>query len=218
MVEDDAAIRSVVEIALESAGFTDVKTFADGSDAWRWMQTSTPRLVLLDLMLPVLGGLEICRRMRAADKLAKVPVIMLTALGSEEDIVAGLDAGADDYVTKPFSPAVLLARVRSRLRSAEGDGAKVSLDGLSLDAESRTVTLGGRPLGPLTAYEFAALELFVRNPARVFTRGALLDAVQGPEKAVTERAVDVMVVGLRRKLGKWAGHLETVRGVGYRVV
>ena len=219
VVEDDAGVSSVVEIALESAGIDKVRTFADGADAWDAMQRTPPRLVILDLMLPRIGGLEICRRMRSAAKLAKVPVVMMTALGSEADIVAGLEAGADDYVTKPFSPAVLIARVRAQLRRSEGTSSPaVELDSLVVDPVSRSVTLAGKNLGPFTAYEFAALENFVRNPDRVFTRGQLLDAVQGPEKAVTERAVDVMMVGLRRKLGRWAKHLETVRGIGYRVV
>jgi two-component system phosphate regulon response regulator PhoB len=219
VVEDDGGIRSVVEIALESAGVGTVRTFADGGEAWDGMCSSPPRIVLLDLMLPSLGGLEICRRMRGNARLAKVPVIMMTALGSEEDVVAGLEAGADDYVTKPFSPAVLVARVRAQLRRAEGGGnGTLSLGGLEVDIPSRRVVLEGSPLGPFTAYEFAALELFMRNPSRVFTRSALIDAVQGTEKAVTDRGVDVVIVGLRRKLGRWAKHLETGRGMGYGVV
>jgi two-component system phosphate regulon response regulator PhoB len=219
IVEDDPSIRSIIEIALEGEGAIPFRSFAEGDVAWRQIASAPPKLVILDLMLPGLGGLEICRRIRSDRNLAKTAVIMLTALGSEEDVVAGFEAGADDYVTKPFSPAVLMARVKAQLRRLDSDkGEGVALDGLMLDSAGMVVTYKGREIGPFTAYEFQALELFLRNPGRVFSRSRLLDVLQGGEKAVTERSIDVMIVGLRRKLGKWAAHLETVRGAGYRIV
>jgi two-component system phosphate regulon response regulator PhoB len=219
IVEDDPSIRSIIEIALEGEGAIPFRSFAEGDVAWRQIASAPPKLVILDLMLPGLGGLEICRRIRSDRNLAKTAVIMLTALGSEEDVVAGFEAGADDYVTKPFSPAVLMARVKAQLRRLDSDkGEGVTLDGLMLDSAGMVVTYKGREIGPFTAYEFQALELFLRNPGRVFSRSRLLDVLQGGEKAVTERSIDVMIVGLRRKLGKWAAHLETVRGAGYRIV
>ena len=217
VVEDDAGVRTVLEVALETAGFA-VRTASTGDAGWREIKSAPPSLVLLDLMLPGLGGLEICRRMRRESALRDVPVVMLTALGSEDRVIEGLDAGADDYVTKPFSPAVLLARIRAALRRPVAAAAVgQACDGLVLDAENRMVSVNGVPVPQLSANEFTALELFLRRPGRVFTRTMLLDAVQGPEACVTERAVDVMIVGLRRKLGAWATHLETVRGVGYRL-
>jgi two-component system phosphate regulon response regulator PhoB len=219
IVEDDPSIRSIIEIALEGEGAIPFRSFAEGDVAWRQIASAPPKLVILDLMLPGLGGLEICRRIRSDRNLAKTAVIMLTALGSEEDVVAGFEAGADDYVTKPFSPAVLMARVKAQLRRLDSDkGEGVALDGLMLDSAGMVVTYKGREIGHFTAYEFQALELFLRNPGRVFSRSRLLDVLQGGEKAVTERSIDVMIVGLRRKLGKWAAHLETVRGAGYRIV
>ena len=219
IVEDDPSIRSIIEIALEGEGAIPFRSFAEGDVAWRQIASAPPKLVILDLMLPGLGGLEICRRIRSDRNLSKTAVIMLTALGSEEDVVAGFEAGADDYVTKPFSPAVLMARVKAQLRRLDSDkGEGVALDGLMLDSAGMVVTYKGREIGPFTAYEFQALELFLRNPGRVFSRSRLLDVLQGGEKAVTERSIDVMIVGLRRKLGKWAAHLETVRGAGYRIV
>lgn len=217
VIEDDAGVRTVLEVALETAGYA-VRTAATGDGGWREVQAAPPDLVLLDLMLPGLGGLEICRRMRRDAALRDVPVVMLTALGDEDRVVEGLDAGADDYVTKPFSPTVLLARLRAALRRpVAAEQETPAFDGLVLEPDRRTVQVNGVPTPQLSANEFAALELFLKRPGRVFTRMMLLDAVQGPEKCVTERAVDVMIVGLRRKLGDWSSHLETVRGVGYRL-
>ena len=174
-----------------------------------------PDLVVLDLMLPGLDGLEVCRRIRADAALADVRILMLTAKTQNEDVVRGLDAGADDYVTKPFDRKVLLARVHAVLRRRAGSPPPPE-DGLALDADSRTATLDGRNLD-LTPGEFKLLALLAAHPGRVLARSRILDAVQSEEKSVTERTVDVQMVGLRKKLGRWASRIETIRGVGYRV-
>ncbi len=144
-----------------------------------------------------------------------MPIIMLTAKGEERDVVAGLDAGANDYVTKPFSKAILLARIRAFLRTAGQEAGPLALDGLVFDEAAHAVTLNGAPLD-LTLSEYRILELLVRNVHRVFTRAHIIDRISDGQKCVTDRTVDVLLVGLRRKLGAWAAHVKTIRGVGYR--
>ena len=213
VVEDDAAIQRVLALALKSAGYR-VETADAGDVGLDLVRRTCPDLVLLDLMLPGLDGLTVCRRLRAAPETAALPIIMLTAKGEEQDVVAGLDAGANDYVTKPFSKAILLARIRAFLRTSETAG-PLALDGLVLDADAHAVTLGGAPL-ELTLSEYRILELLVRNRHRVFTRAHIIDRISDGQKCVTDRTVDVLLVGLRRKLGAWAAHVKTIRGVGYR--
>ena len=168
-------------------------------------------------MLPGLDGLDVCRQLRSNPETSAVAIVMLTARGSERDIVAGLDAGANDYVTKPFSKEVLLARIRAALRKDTACAAdRVSLDGLVLDDVTHRVTLQDEELR-LTLTEYRILELLLRNPGRVFDRSHIIDRISGGEKIVTERTIDVQVFGLRRKLGTWSRHLETIRGVGYRL-
>ena len=167
-------------------------------------------------MLPGLDGFSVCRRIRETKEIASTPVIMLTARSEEGDVVRGLECGADDYVTKPFSRQVLLARIRAVLRRPETvkDGLQ-EFDGLVLDVESHTVALNGAQLN-LTIGEYKVLSLLLLRPERVYTRAQIIDRTQDADKTVTERAVDVQIVGLRRKLGAWAEHIETIRGVGYR--
>lgn len=217
VVEDDAAIRLVLELALRSAGFSHVVTAARGDEGLEAIQRHKPDLVLLDIMLPGMGGISVLREVRKNPALAEVRIVMLTALSQSEDIVRGLDAGADDYVTKPFDRQVLLARVRTALRRAPATAPEtVGFDGLSLDRDGHVATLGGEPL-KLAPGEFRILALLVANRGRVLTRSRILDAVLEDDRAVTERTVDVQIAGLRKKLGAWADHVETVRGVGYRV-
>jgi two-component system phosphate regulon response regulator PhoB len=174
-------------------------------------------LILLDLMLPGLDGIAICRQLRTNPKTASISVVMLTARASERDIVAGLDAGANDYVTKPFSKEILLARIRASLRKdAMSTIERLTLDGLLVDEETHRVTLNDATL-KLTLTEYRILELLLRNPGRVFGRSQIIDRISGGEKIVTERTVDVQMFGLRRKLGAWSRHIETIRGVGYRL-
>ena len=215
IVEDDPTIRAIVEMALRADGFSHVRAEPRGDLGLAAARRERPDLVVLDLMLPGLDGLEVCRRIRADAALADVRILMLTAKTQNEDVVRGLDAGADDYVTKPFDRKVLLARVHAVLRRRAGSPPPQE-DGLALDADSRTDTLDGRNLD-LTPGEFKLLALLAAHPGRVLARSRILDAVQSEEKSVTERTVDVQMVGLRKKLGRWASRIETIRGVGYRV-
>lgn len=217
VIEDDAAIRSVLRVLLRGAGYTLIKEAERGDDGLKLVRDVRPSLVLLDLMLPGLDGFSVCRRIREMKEIASTPVIMLTARSDESDIVRGLECGADDYVTKPFSRQVLLARVRAVLRRPEAvkDNVQTVFDGLALDSETHTAVLNGSSIG-LTGSEYRILSLFLSRPERVYTRAQIIDLTQNADKMVTDRAVDVQIVGLRRKLGGWAEHIETVRGVGYR--
>lgn len=216
-IEDDSAIRTVLGVALRAAGFAEVRFALTGDEGLAMAMAHPPRLVLLDLMLPGMDGREVCRQLRQNDSTKTVPVIMLTALDDECDVVAGLKTGADDYITKPFSTAVLIARIRAVLRHSLGAAAdEMVLDGLTLNPDSRLVVVDGRETS-LTPTEYGILQLLMAHPGRVYTRGQIIDAVQGYGKSVIERTVDVQMVGLRRKLGDWAQHLEAVRSVGYRL-
>ena len=216
IVEDDAAIRSVLRVLLRGAGFTHIKEAERGDDGLKLIREVRPSLVLLDLMLPGLDGFSVCRRIREIKEIASTPVIMLTARSDEIDVVRGLEYGADDYVTKPFSRQVLLARIRAVLRRPEAvKGGLTEFSGLVLDPDSHTVVLNGVRLN-LTGSEYNVLSLLLLRPERVYTREQIIDHTQNADKTVTERAVDVQIVGLRRKLGTWARHIETIRGVGYR--
>lgn len=217
VVEDDPAIRRVVVLALKSSGYTDLVEVGTGDVVLETAYRERPDLILLDLMLPGKDGIAVCRELRANPETASVAIVMLTAKGEERDIVSGLDAGANDYVVKPFSKEVLLARIRAALRKdGEDSSARLCVDGLVLDNATHRVTLGAGQL-KLTLTEYKLLELLLRNPGRVFARATIIDRVSDGGKTVTDRTIDVQLVGLRRKLGEWASHIETVRGVGYRL-
>lgn len=216
IVEDDPTIRTILQMMLKGAGFTRVRAAARGDDGLDAIRRDRPNLVLLDLMLPGVDGLTVCSRVRADPALADVRIVMLTAKSENEDVVRGLELGADDYVTKPFSREILLARIRAVLRRNDPMAAGKTLDGLLVDAHGGAAVLNGTVLS-LTRGEFRLLALLVSRPGRVYTRTQIIDAVQDEERSVTERTVDVQLVGLRRKLGDWAAHIETIRGVGYRV-
>jgi len=204
VVEDDATIRAVLEMALAADGFACVSSVARGDEALASIRRSKPDLVLLDWMLPGLDGLSLARAIRETPALADVRILMLTARTDPADIVRGLEAGADDYVTKPFDRRILLARVRAVLRRGAPATEGLDFDGLRIDEANRRATLVGEPLA-LTGGEFDLLVRLVAHRGRIFQRGA------------DERTVDVQIANLRRKLGAWASHIETVRGVGYRV-
>ena len=204
IVEDDATIRALLEMALIGAGYSDIASSARGDEGLEMIRREKPDLVLLDVMLPGLDGFSIARRVRESSELAATRIVMLTARTAPEDIVRGLDSGADDYVTKPFDRKVLLARVKAVLRRGLPVTEGVDFDGLRIDEPSRVATLRGKALD-LTPGEFALLVRLVAHRGRVFVRP--------PD----ERTVDVQVAKLRQKLGKWADHIETVRGVGYRI-
>ena len=216
IVEDDPTIRTLLQMMLKAAGFTHVKTATRGDDGLEAIRRDHPSLVLLDLMLPGVDGLTVCSRVRSDPELADVRILMLTAKSEDEDIVRGLELGADDYVTKPFSREVLLARINAVLRRNDPMAAGKTLDGLLIDERGGAAILDGTVL-TLTRGEFRLLALLSSRPGRVYTRAQIIDMVQDEEKSVTERTVDVQLVGLRKKLGDWAAHIETIRGVGYRV-
>ena len=204
IVEDDSTIRMLLEMALMGAGFREVKSSSRGDDGLAEARRMKPDLVLLDLMLPGLDGFTIAKRIRETPELAATKIIMLTARTQNEDIVRGLECGADDYVTKAFDRLVLLARVRAVLRRGLPLTEGVDFDGLKIDETNLVATLKGKPV-ELTGGEFKLLVKLVAHRGRVFARPA------------DERTVDVQVANLRKKLGKWGDHIETIRGVGYRV-
>ncbi len=211
VVDDEEAILELVELHLRREGL-GVLLAGSGEEALQVLRSQTVDLVILDLMLPGINGLEVCRRMRASEAMLAIPVLMLSARSDETDIVVGLELGADDYVTKPFLPKVLIARVRALLRRTSGGASQGPAEHLP----RHRVTLDDAPL-ELTATEFALLGLFVAHPGWVFTRNQIIARVKGDDYPVTDRSVDVQVVGLRRKLGRLGECIETVRGVGYRI-
>lgn len=215
-IEDDETIRTLLQMLLRNAGFTSVRLAERGDTGLELVRRHKPDLVLLDLMLPGLDGVTVCRRIRETPALAQTRILMLTAKSEDADIVKGLESGADDYVTKPFSRSVLLARIQAVLRRPAPVAGGEPVDGLTLDEETRTVRLDGAEI-PLTHAETRTLALLLSSPGRVHTRQRILDAVKGLDQAVTERTVDVQMVGLRRKLSPWSAHIETVRGIGYRL-
>lgn len=217
VVEDDATIRTILGMALSGAGFRHVREYARGDEALSGMKGNPPDLALLDVMLPGVDGFTICQRLRENPSTAQTRVIMLTARTEPDDIIRGLDCGADDYVTKPFDRKVLLARVRAVLRRGAAPSAAVDFDGLSIDEQAHEAVLRGEKL-KLARGEFLVLALLAANRGRVLSRQKILDSVLSDNaEPVTERTVDVHIANLRRKLGEWAEHIETVRGVGYRV-
>lgn len=216
IVEDDPTMQRVLKDNFEFCGYT-VKTAADGRAGWEAVQRFAPDLIILDIMLPHINGFDLCRRIRK-EKLT-MPVIMLTAKGQEADVVLGLDLGADDYVTKPFSIEVLLARVNARLRRQRQDVADaVEFGDCRLDFASRKLFKQGKEIS-LAPKEFGLLEFFVRNDGRALTRDRILDAVWGQDLIVTQRSVDRCVNTLRNKIEpdpQRPRFIQTVRDIGYR--
>lgn len=221
VVEDEDDIVELVRYNLTQAGF-NVVTAGDGASAVKMATEHLPRLIVLDLMLPGMNGLDVCRQLKRQPSTSSLPIIMLTACGEEADIVAGLELGADDYITKPFSPRVLIARARSILRRVEVHlqpapaDALVTCHGVHIDPKRFEVMVEGEKKD-LTSTEFKILHFLCRNRGFVFTRSQIVDSVHGEDYPVTDRSIDVQVVGLRRKLGGCGDMIETVRGIGYRV-
>jgi len=219
VIEDEPEIREVISYNLSKAGYK-VSTAATGEDGLKSAFSQPPELVVLDLMLPGLYGLEVCRQIRSDVRTANVPIIMLTARSEESDIISGLEVGANDYITKPFSPRVLVARIRAQLREKMDDSKnaqkKINLKRISIDRGRHSVEVDGKPV-ILTPTEFKLLWLLARNPGLVFSRYEIVNSVRGEDAIVTDRSVDVQIVGLRKKLGSCADSIETVRGVGYRL-
>jgi two-component system alkaline phosphatase synthesis response regulator PhoP len=219
VVEDEEDILELVRYNLNKEGYR-VTGVLSGEEGLRAARSHPLDLVVLDLMLPGIDGLTVCRELKQDARTRDLPVIILTAKGEEADIVAGLELGADDYVTKPFSPRVLLARVRAVLRRRRGEppgeGEVLEIHQMVIHPGRHEVLVQGRPVD-LTATEFRLLSFLARRPGWVFTRSQIVQGVQGEDYAVTERAVDVQIVGLRKKLGPAGQYIETVRGVGYRL-
>lgn len=220
IVEDDDAIRELVSQVSLREGF-EPKGIASGEIAVEEIRKFSPDLVILDIMLPGRDGLEICKECKLDDKLRDVPIMMLTTKGEESDIVTGLELGACDYITKPFSPKILAARMKAAMRKTSPDPSPtelpVKIHSISIDPKKFEVEIKGKKTD-LTATEFRLLYLLAKNPGRVFTRSQIVSSVHGDDYPATDRSVDVQVVGLRKKLGDRAGRfIETVRGVGYRM-
>jgi DNA-binding response OmpR family regulator len=218
VVDDEPDIVDLVSINLVKAGF-EVKGFGDAEAFLRFLERHEPALVILDLMLPDMDGLEICKHLRQEKRWASMPIIMLTAKGEEADRVVGLELGADDYVTKPFSPRELSARVKAVLRrkTEPMETREVEIGGtLKIDPDRYEVTVGGKR-AELTPTEFKILALLASNRGRVLSRDRILDHLWGHEKAVVDRTVDVHIRNLRAKLGKAARLVRNVRGVGYKI-
>jgi two-component system phosphate regulon response regulator PhoB len=217
IVEDESPIAELISVNLRHNGFQPVWAM-DAESAQRELDEILPDVILLDWMLPGESGLALARRWRAAARTKAIPILMLTARGDEADRVAGLDAGADDYIVKPFSPRELLARIRAvlRRRVPESAGGSVKIGDLQLDADTYRVSWQDKPIkvGPT---EFKLLQYLMRHPERVHTRGMLLDKIWGDHVYIEERTVDVHVKRLRESLGDAGSMIETVRGAGYRM-
>lgn len=219
VIEDEADMADLVAIRLRKEGY-DVHVARDGAEGLRLVHQARPDLILLDLMLPKMPGLEVLQAVRQTPSLAGVPVVIMSAKGEEGDVVIGLHTGADDYVTKPFSMAILTARIRALLRRAalKGDdpSTTLSVGPLVIDPERHKVELNGQPL-TLTRTEFRLLHALAMARGRVLTRDQLIDKAMGADAVVTDRTVDVHLTSVRGKLGEARGLIETVRGVGYRI-
>jgi two-component system phosphate regulon response regulator PhoB len=219
VVDDEPDILELIGYNLARHNF-DMIGVASGEEAFVSVRKSLPDLVVLDLMLPGIDGLEVCRRLKNDNRTAAIPVIILSAKGEESDVVVGLELGADDYLTKPFSPRVLLARIKAVLRRPQGEPeaaeAVITHQDLRIHAGRHEVLVVGVPV-QLTLTEFRILYLLARRPGWVFTRNQILEAAQGDDASVTARSVDVHMVALRRKLGSSGDLVETIRGVGYRL-
>lgn len=219
VVEDESPIQELLQFNLERVKYK-VKVADSGEEALKQASKFNPDLILLDIMLPGTDGLEVCKTLKASSKTENIPIIMLTALCEEADIVTGLELGADDYITKPFSPRVLLARVKAALRrpnaaATENPEELITIHNIIIDLTRHRVTVDGNEI-ILTHTEFKVLKLMTTQPGRVFTRYQIVDAVHGEDYPVTDRSVDVQIVGLRKKLGEAGNYIETVRGIGYR--
>ena len=221
VVEDEPEIADLVKFHLEREG-VDVTVTRSGRRALELARKSIPDLLVLDLMLPDLDGLEVCRRLKENDETKKIPVVMLTARGSEADIVAGIEMGADDYVTKPFSPRVLMARLQNAMRKhgipgvEQHDGVLVRCGGkLTIDKERHVVICNGETIS-LTITEFEMLFMLAKRPGFVRTRDQIISTVHGPLTVLSQRTIDVHITAIRRRMQDLGDSIETVRGVGYR--
>jgi len=218
IVEDEPDVVDLLTLQLRKAGGFFVITAADGADGLKKARAESPALIVLDLMLPRISGLEVCKLLKTDSATRHIPIIMLTAKAEEVDRIVGLEFGADDYVTKPFSPREIILRIKAILRRGHNDGAEESLTRglITLDPSRHRVLVSGKSV-ILTAVEFKLLNMLMKRPGRVQARDRLLNEVWGYESAIDTRTVDTHVRRLREKLGKAANAIETVRGFGYRL-
>lgn len=218
IVEDDEDIAELIRYNLVKDGFRPFGVVS-GEDAIKQMNQDVFDLVLLDIMLPGIDGLEVCRRMKADEKKSAFPIVMLTAKGEESDVVTGLELGADDYIVKPFSPKIVIARIRSVLRRKQSEKTSgtepLEIGGFTIHPGRRKVQVKGEVV-VLTNHEFRVLYFLAKKPGWVFSRYQIVEGVRGDNYPVTDRSVDVLIVGLRKKLGNAGNQIETVRGAGYR--
>lgn len=217
VIDDDRSLADVLKYNLEQAGYL-VSVARDGRDGLHQAEVKIPDLILLDLMLPVVDGLEVCRRLRASAVTRDVLVMMLTAKSEESDQLVGFSLGADDYVSKPFSIRILMERIKALMRRRDGstdDHDVIANQGVMVDRRGHRVTAGDQLLD-LTPSEFALLDVLIRQPGRAFSRSELIDGALGNDAIVLERTIDVHIRALRQKLGPFASLIETVRGIGYR--
>ena len=219
VVEDDLDIRELISFNLQNQGH-QVFEAKDGEAGIDKAREKLPDLILLDLMLPGIQGLDVCRIIKSDQETKETPIIMVTALGQEEDIVKGLETGADDYITKPFSIKVLIARVNAGLKRSievgEDKSKDILINGINIKTKSREVRVNENLINDLTFSEFQILYLLAGHPGWVFTRYQIIDKIRGDNYPVTDRSVDFQIVGLRKKLGDAGKLIKTVRGVGYR--
>ncbi len=218
VVDDEEDILELLDYNLSKEGYK-VDCVSSGEAACQAAKSLNPDVIVLDLMLPGIDGLEVCRKLKTDQATSAIPIIMLTAKGEDADIVSGLEVGADDYVVKPFSPRVLIARLRAVLRRgsspANEDFSNVAIHDLRINPQRHEVLVANQGVD-LTATEFGILSFLARRPGWVFTRNQIIEAVKGDDYPVTNRSVDVQIVALRKKLGNAGTYIETVRGVGYR--
>ncbi len=218
VVDDEEDILELVRHHLNREGY-EVRCAESGEQAIQTAKSESVDLMILDLMLPGIDGLEVTRRLKNDPRTQHIPILMLTAKGEESDVVTGLELGADDYVTKPFSPRILIARarasIRRQLKEPPDETAIIQVHAIEIHPGRRTVQINGADVN-LTYTEFQVLSILARRPGWVFTRSQIVDMVRGDDYPVTDRSVDVQIVGLRKKLGECGKYIETVRGVGYR--
>lgn len=219
IVEDELDIIELISFHLKKEGF-EIDFVTEGDQALPAIEEQRPDLILLDLMLPGMDGFDVCRQLKGIPEHKNIPIIMVSAKSEEPDIVSGLELGAEDYVTKPFSPKILISRVKAVLRRAnkpvdEPQIKEINTGDLTISKETQECHIKGEEV-KLTFSEFETLFLLVSNPNRVYTRYQIVEEVHGHDYAVTDRSIDVMMVSLRKKIGDFATNIETIRGVGYR--
>ncbi len=220
IIEDEADIRELISFNLEMSGYDVIKS-RDGEEGLSTARSEKPDLIILDLMLPGMDGLKVCSHLKKDQDTKDIPIIMLTARSEDDDIINGLEKGADDYITKPFSPRILIARVKAALRRVQTDSSEKSsnrivIHDLVIDVARHETLVEGEPVN-LSATEFSILRFLAENPGWVFSRNQIIDSVKGEDYPVTARSVDVQILGIRKKLGDAGNIIETVRGIGYRM-